>query len=103
MLPKSSSPLSELSTPPNLNPSLQKSKSSRKQKCRDKENSDPSSDIVSSGKPSPATKMKSPLPPRPPPLMNSSNPLKRKLSNDAVSDIVVGGLSSSASDTGVKV
>ncbi|KNA24096.1 hypothetical protein SOVF_019010 [Spinacia oleracea] len=105
MLPKSPSPLSELSTPPNPNPNpnSQKSKSSshlRKQKCppRDKENSDPS-DVIT-GKPSPAGKLKSPLPPRPP----SSNPLKRKLSNDAILDVVVGGPSTSSSiDSGVKV
>ncbi|XP_021745638.1 kinesin-like protein KIN-12B [Chenopodium quinoa] len=107
MLPKSISPLSELSTPTNpnpnnSNPNSQKSKSSghhRKQKCppRDKENSDPC-DVIA-GKPSPAGKLKSPLPPRPPP---SANPLKRKLSNDAVFD-VAGPCSSSLIDSGVKV
>ncbi|XP_010673319.2 kinesin-like protein KIN-12B [Beta vulgaris subsp. vulgaris] len=112
MLPRITSPLSELSTTPpnpnpNSNPNSQKSKSSnhhRKQKCppKDKENSDPS-DIIA-GKPSPAGKMKSPLPPRPPPSMANSNPLKRKLSNDVVSDILVGGSSSSSSlDSGVRV
>uniref|UniRef100_A0A803LTH2 Kinesin motor domain-containing protein n=1 Tax=Chenopodium quinoa TaxID=63459 RepID=A0A803LTH2_CHEQI len=107
MLPKSISPLSELSTPTNpnpnnSNPNSQKSKSSghhRKQKCppRDKENSDPC-DVIA-GKPSPAGKLKSPLPPRPPP---SANPLKRKLSNDAVFD-VAGPCSSSLIDSGVKL
>ncbi|GMH08058.1 hypothetical protein Nepgr_009898 [Nepenthes gracilis] len=71
-----------------------------------KENFDPNTAHDSSnfaspstiGKPSPAGsgKIKSPLPPRPP----SSNPLKRKLSVDAVSEIAP---FSSSSDSGVMV
>ncbi|GAB4851856.1 Kinesin-like protein KIN-12B [Ancistrocladus abbreviatus] len=92
------------------NPTPQKHKSSnRKQKCH-KENFDPNTlpDSFNStspslaGKPSPAPmsgKIKSPLPPRPPPP--SSNPLKRKLNVDAVCDICP--CSSSSFDSGVKV
>ncbi|KAK9725853.1 hypothetical protein RND81_05G173800 [Saponaria officinalis] len=106
MLPKTTSfPFSELATSPNPNPN--KSKSHRKPKIpsKDKENADPSTVAGDSlaGKPplfpSPA-KMRSPLPPRPPPC----NPLKRKLSNDLVSDIIGLGTSPSSSlDTGVRV
>ncbi|KAH9605673.1 hypothetical protein KSS87_021524 [Heliosperma pusillum] len=120
MLPKTSSfreanPLSELTPSPHSNPNPNKSKSNRKPKCppRDKENSDPSAvagEIIA-GKPSPSpAKLRSPLPPRPPPC----NPLKRKLSNDVISDIIGLGFgvgvgvgpsscSSSYSDTGVRV
>ncbi|XP_074306876.1 kinesin-like protein KIN-12B [Silene latifolia] len=115
MLPKTSSfreanPLSELSPSPHSNPNPNKSKSNRKLKCppRDKENTEPSSVAgeLLAGKPSPSpAKLRSPLPPRPPPC----NPLKRKLSNDLVSDIIGLGVgvgppcSSSLSDTGVRV
>ncbi|GAB4844042.1 TRAFAC class myosin-kinesin ATPase super [Ancistrocladus abbreviatus] len=91
------------------NPGSNKHKASnRKQKCP-KENSDPNTlpDSLSSSSPSLAGKppagvsgkIKSPLPPRPP--APSSNPLKRKLSVDAVCEI--GACSFSSSDSGVKV
>uniref|UniRef100_A0A5B6YNG2 Putative kinesin-like protein KIN12B n=1 Tax=Davidia involucrata TaxID=16924 RepID=A0A5B6YNG2_DAVIN len=87
------------------NPSSLKQKSSRKQKSS-KENAPPAdlNAILDSspspsvaGKPSPAAagKMKSPLPPRPPP----SNPLKRKLSMEMVPENGLPGFS----DSGVKV
>ena len=91
---------SELSTSASPNPNSQKQKGNRKQKFppRDKENSDPGNnfDIVA-GKPSPAGKLKSPLPPKPP------NPLKRKLISDAVYDVIAGCSSCSSSDSGVRV
>ncbi|KAM7486192.1 hypothetical protein LguiA_002201 [Lonicera macranthoides] len=99
------------STSPNPNNNSMKQKQSplsnnRKQKWWSKENNPPSSDSnsmppdnsspLAGGKPSPATgKLKSPLPPRPPP----SNPLKRKLNMETVPE---NGLPSS-SDSGVKV
>ncbi|KAJ8437088.1 hypothetical protein Cgig2_016442 [Carnegiea gigantea] len=110
MLPLSregnSTPFSELptSTNPNAspNPNSQKQKPPRRQKCppRDKENSDPGiAPENASLRASPAGKIRSPFPPRPP-----SNTLKRKLSNDPVSDFMgVGPSSSSFLDSGVRV
>ncbi|TYK23655.1 kinesin-like protein KIN12B [Cucumis melo var. makuwa] len=68
----------------------------RKPKSSSKENAPPSdlNSMVPDSKPSPA-KLKSPLPPRPP----SSNPLKRKLSMEAVPENSIPGLS----DSGVKL
>ncbi|KAI4344893.1 hypothetical protein L6164_012075 [Bauhinia variegata] len=101
MLPRNhilrENPSAELASSPC--PSSAKPRPSRKPKSS-KEN-DPPSDpnaMPCDSKPSPATaaKLKSPLPPRPP----SSNPLKRKLSMEAVAaDNVVPGIS----DSGVKV
>lgn len=91
---------SELSTSAGPNPNSQKQKGNRKQKFppRDKENSDPSNNFdIIAGKPSPAGKLKSPLPPKPP------NPLKRKLISDAVYDVIAGCSSCSSSDSGVRV
>ncbi|XP_038723626.1 kinesin-like protein KIN-12B isoform X2 [Tripterygium wilfordii] len=87
-------PTSSSSSP---NPSSLKSKSLRKQKAFKENNPPPDQASVNSDhKPSPAAvKMKSPLPPRPPP----SNPLKRKLSMDTVPENVITG----SSDSGVKV
>ncbi|KAL9240082.1 hypothetical protein vseg_014342 [Gypsophila vaccaria] len=98
MLPKTTTfPFSELTVSPSPNPNKPKPHRKPKPPSKDKENSDPTPPS-----PSPA-KLRSPLPPRPPPL---SNPLKRKLSNDAVSDIVAFGASPSSFlslDTGVRV
>ncbi|XP_004296958.1 PREDICTED: kinesin-like protein KIN12B-like [Fragaria vesca subsp. vesca] len=70
--------LRETTEPPQSpNPSSGKPRVSRKHKAS-KENAPPPSDLnytALDSKPSPAAKLKSPLPPRPPP----SNPLKRKL------------------------
>ncbi|RDX83173.1 Kinesin-like protein KIN-12B, partial [Mucuna pruriens] len=82
-LPSSSSPT----------PSSVKPKSSRKHKPS-KENDPPSDPNLLAPSPSPA-KLKSPLPPRPP----SSNPLKRKLVVDALTDNSL----PAHSDSGVKV
>ncbi|KAL8172233.1 hypothetical protein V2J09_024037 [Rumex salicifolius] len=113
MLPRSpmlreAHPSSELLASPN--PSAQKQRSNRKQRGFSKENSDPNAvpqdsynsvSPFAAAKPSmplaPAAKMRSPLPPRPPPP--SGNPLKRKLILDAVPEV---GLPCS-SDSEVKV
>ncbi|VVB01220.1 unnamed protein product [Arabis nemorensis] len=82
--------------PHSPNPSISKSKPPRKIRSA-KENAPPSSDqnsLTSDHRSSPATKLKSLLPPRPP----SSNPLKRKLIAEATSEKVVTGFS----DSGVK-
>ncbi|XP_059632075.1 kinesin-like protein KIN-12B [Cornus florida] len=95
-----------LESPSSSNPSSLKRKSTRKQKSSTKENAPPpdlyalpdSSPSPSfSGKPSPAAagKMRSPLPPRPPP----SNPLKRKLNMETVPENGLPGFS----DSGVNV
>ncbi|XP_024986608.1 kinesin-like protein KIN-12A [Cynara cardunculus var. scolymus] len=91
-------------TPPSNPSSIKQTKSSSRKQKSSKENAPPSdinaipdSSPSFTGKPSPvaAGKLKSPLPPRPPP----SNPLKRKLSNDFPLENGVAG----SSDTGVKV
>ncbi|KAI3706255.1 hypothetical protein L6452_23869 [Arctium lappa] len=91
-------------TPPSNPSSIKQTKSSSRKQKSSKENAPPSdinaipdSSPSFTGKPSPvaAGKLKSPLPPRPP----SSNPLKRKLSNDFPLENGVAG----SSDTGVKV
>lgn len=78
------------------NPSYGKPRPPRKPKAS-KENAPPSdpNSMTSDSKPSPAAKLKSPLPPRPPP----SNPLKRKLSVDSQTENSVPG----TSDSGVQV
>ncbi|CAB4293770.1 unnamed protein product [Prunus armeniaca] len=78
------------------NPSYGKPRPPRKPKAS-KENAPPSdpNSMASDSKPSPAAKLKSPLPPRPPP----SNPLKRKLSVDSQTENSVPG----TSDSGVQV
>ncbi|KAJ9555477.1 hypothetical protein OSB04_010091 [Centaurea solstitialis] len=89
--------------PPSSNPSsIKQTKSSGRKQKSSKENAPPSdvnaipdSSPSFTGKPSPVGKLKSPLPPRPP----SSNPLKRKLSNDFPLENGASG----SSDTGVKV
>ncbi|XP_058201783.1 kinesin-like protein KIN-12B isoform X2 [Rhododendron vialii] len=100
-------PYSEFSPSPNPSSMIKQKSSpnpsgSRKQKCS-KENAPPmdlnamlESPIVT-GKPSPAAagKMRSPLPPRPPP----SNPLKRKLNMETVPETGPAG----SSDSGVQV
>ena len=107
--PSSTTDTPPSSTSPNPNNSMKQKQSlssnNRKQKWWSKENNPPSdsnsmppdySSPLAGGKPSPATgKLKSPLPPRPPP----SNPLKRKLNMETVPE---NGLPSS-SDSGVKV
>ncbi|KAM5569738.1 kinesin-like protein KIN-12B [Rosa sericea] len=88
--------LRETTEPPQSpNPSSGKPRVPRKHKAS-KENAPPSSDLnyaALDSKPSPAAKLKSPLPPRPPP----SNPLKRKL--EMLPENSVHG----ASDSGVQV
>ncbi|KAK2988080.1 hypothetical protein RJ640_024708, partial [Escallonia rubra] len=82
---------------PSSNPNSLKQKSSssnRKQKCS-KENAPPPDPNSMPHDSSPAGKLKSPLPPRPPPL----NPLKRKLMVDSAPENCVAG----SSDSGVKV
>ncbi|XP_050144128.1 kinesin-like protein KIN-12B [Malus sylvestris] len=89
--------LRETTEPPSSpNPSSVKAKPPRKPKAS-KENTPPSdlSSMISDSKPSPAAKLKSPLPPRPP----SSNPLKRKLSVDSQTENSAAG----TSDSGVQV
>ncbi|ESQ56240.1 hypothetical protein EUTSA_v10024229mg [Eutrema salsugineum] len=81
--------------PHSPSPSLSKSKPPRKTRSA-KENAPPPEHNSFTLDHRPATKMKSPLPPRPPP---SSNPLKRKLSAEAAAENVVTGVS----DSGVKV
>ncbi|BFG15554.1 hypothetical protein CerSpe_018280 [Prunus speciosa] len=78
------------------NPSYGKPRPPRKPKAS-KENAPPSdpNSMTSDSKPSPAAKLKSPLPPRPPP----SNPLKRKLSVESQTENSVPG----TSDSGVQV
>ncbi|CAB4263121.1 unnamed protein product [Prunus armeniaca] len=78
------------------NPSYGKPRPPRKPKAS-KENAPPSdpNSMAPDSKPSPAAKLKSPLPPRPPP----SNPLKRKLSVDSQTENSVPG----TSDSGVQV
>ncbi|XP_027337873.1 kinesin-like protein KIN-12B [Abrus precatorius] len=85
--------LRDTELPSSSSPSSAKSRPSRKHKST-KENDPPSDLNLIVPSPSPA-KLKSPLPPRPP----SSNPLKRKLSNDAVTDNSL----PATSDSGVKV
>ncbi|KAJ1426703.1 P-loop containing nucleoside triphosphate hydrolase, partial [Sesbania bispinosa] len=80
--------------PCSSSPSSAKSRPSRKHKSSSKENDPPSDPNVFVPSPSPA-KLKSPLPPRPP----SSNPLKRKLAADTLTDNSLPG----TSDSGVKV
>ncbi|XP_050371998.1 kinesin-like protein KIN-12B [Argentina anserina] len=88
--------LRETTEPPQSpNPSSGKPRIPRKHKAS-KENAPPPSDLnytTFDSKPSPAAKMKSPLPPRPP----TSNPLKRKL--EMVPENSVHG----SSDSGVQV
>ncbi|KAJ1381849.1 P-loop containing nucleoside triphosphate hydrolase [Sesbania bispinosa] len=80
--------------PCSSSPSSAKSRPSRKHKSSSKENDPPSDPNVFVPSPSPA-KLKSPLPPRPP----TSNPLKRKLAVDTLTDNSLPG----TSDSGVKV
>ncbi|CAA7028019.1 unnamed protein product [Microthlaspi erraticum] len=79
--------------PHSPNPSMSKSKPPRKTRSA-KENAPPSdqNSLTPDHRSSPATKMKSSLPPRPPP----SNPLKRKLNTEAATENII-------SDSGVKV
>ncbi|CAH2052903.1 unnamed protein product [Thlaspi arvense] len=88
--------LRDIGEPQSPSPSLTKSKSQRKMKSS-KENAPPPdlNSLVPDYRSSPA-KLKSPLPPRPPP----ANPLKRKLIAEAASENGVAGVSS---DSGVKV
>ncbi|KAA8527878.1 hypothetical protein F0562_035253 [Nyssa sinensis] len=92
-------------TPSSPNPNSLKQRSSRKQKSS-KENappsdlnampdSSPSPSVAYKPSPAAAGKMKSPLPPRPPP----SNPLKRKLAMEMVPENGLAG----SSDSGVQV
>ncbi|GAV58960.1 Kinesin domain-containing protein/Kinesin-related domain-containing protein [Cephalotus follicularis] len=88
------------SSNPNSSSKSKSSSSSRKYKSSSKENAPPPSDLNSFptpfSTPSPAvSKLKSPLPPRPPP----SNPLKRKLTMDALLEKTI----PCVSDSGVKV
>ncbi|KAI3420727.1 uncharacterized protein J3R85_012533 [Psidium guajava] len=99
MLPKGTGVFREAQATPAYDSPPQKSKSSSKKQSRCKENTpppDPNS-MGSDKRASPAAvaKARFPLPPRPP----SSNPLKRKLSIEAVAENALAG----ASDTGVKV
>ncbi|GLT49527.1 hypothetical protein SLA2020_230790 [Shorea laevis] len=88
--------LRETLDPPLSSSPNPKSKSLRKQKCS-KENAPPP-DLNS--QPSPAIKMKSPLPPRPP----SSNPLKRKLNLETLAEKALAeNVAPGVSDSGVKV
>ncbi|KAM0986267.1 hypothetical protein ACFX13_013717 [Malus domestica] len=89
--------LTEMTEPPSSpNPISAKPKPPRKPKAS-KENAPPSdpNSMISDSKPSPAAKLKGPLPPRPP----SSNPLKRKLSVDSQTENSGPG----TSDSGVQV
>ncbi|TQD72498.1 hypothetical protein C1H46_041971 [Malus baccata] len=89
--------LTEMTEPPSSpNPISAKPRPPRKPKAS-KENAPPSdpNSMISDSKPSPAAKLKGPLPPRPP----SSNPLKRKLSVDSQTEKSGPG----TSDSGVQV
>ncbi|KAM1217168.1 hypothetical protein ACFX2I_013389 [Malus domestica] len=89
--------LTEMTEPPSSpNPISAKPRPPRKPKAS-KENAPPSdpNSMISDSKPSPAAKLKGPLPPRPP----SSNPLKRKLSVDSQTENSGPG----TSDSGVQV